>query len=496
MSQARKILIADPDLEAVRPLSKALRQKGYQVHYAPDGSRALEVSVLRHPDLVLIDEGCKLIDARTFSNILRTNPRTEDVPVVVTTDQLDADRLRGLRDGYLRKPFNLDEVLSRIEHVFRRSDAAKDLRGDSREIEGSLSQLSTPDLLQILAMNKRTGRMTLTHAGESGEILVAEGRPVNARVGRAEGEKAFFRLLSWTDGTFAFVPGPPPARARIHRSMDDALLEGMRQNDELKRLEAQLPPRQARVQLAPSAELSGDQHPVTAEVVELLRHPRALTDVLDLAPSNDLDVVAVLATLLQKGVARIVDDESDEGAGPLLGPAEIHALRSRLIRGRGNAKVVVSKIFLCASAPGAARGFLVQLPGLEIPSAEPEAVRSGFGTLGHVMVSEALQVDFCLLPAAEAARPLWRPFSAGAIGALLLDVQPDALRLASFLASDVRVPIGIIGDAVPAGLARAPAGVFSTRDGFSEALRRLLLQALHAPRGLDPSGLPDALGAI
>ena len=40
MAQVRKILIADPDLESVRPLSRALRTRGYQVHYAPDGSRA------------------------------------------------------------------------------------------------------------------------------------------------------------------------------------------------------------------------------------------------------------------------------------------------------------------------------------------------------------------------------------------------------------------------------------------------------------------------
>src|SRR5690242_3243932 len=104
MAQARQILIADPDLESARALSKGLRQRGYQVHYAPDGSRALETAVLRHPDLTFFDEGCSLLEARTFINILKTNPRTEDIPVVLTTSSLDTDRLRGLRDGYLKKP--------------------------------------------------------------------------------------------------------------------------------------------------------------------------------------------------------------------------------------------------------------------------------------------------------------------------------------------------------------------------------------------------------
>src|SRR3954462_14901321 len=104
MAPAKKILIADPDLDAVRALTRALRQKGYQVHYAPDGSRALEVAVLRHPDLTLFDESCTLLEAKTFINILKTNPRTEDIPVVLTTSSLDSDRLRSLRDGYLKKP--------------------------------------------------------------------------------------------------------------------------------------------------------------------------------------------------------------------------------------------------------------------------------------------------------------------------------------------------------------------------------------------------------
>ena len=97
MAQARKILIADPDLDVGAAAVARAAQKGYQVHYAPDGSRALEVCVLRHPDLVLFDEACRLLDARTFIQILRTNPRTEDMPVVLTTTNLDMDRLRGLR---------------------------------------------------------------------------------------------------------------------------------------------------------------------------------------------------------------------------------------------------------------------------------------------------------------------------------------------------------------------------------------------------------------
>src|SRR5512146_2072651 len=123
MAPVRKILFADPDPSTVRVLAPALRQRGYQVHAARDGSRALQIAILRFPDLVLLDERCPLVDARTFVRILRTNPRTERIPVVLTGDAAAAERAR--LGTYLRKPLDENEVLARIEQVFRRADAAK-----------------------------------------------------------------------------------------------------------------------------------------------------------------------------------------------------------------------------------------------------------------------------------------------------------------------------------------------------------------------------------
>lgn len=479
MAPAKKILIADPDLESVRGLTRALRQKGYQVHYAPDGSRALELAVLRHPDLTLFDENCKLLEAKTFINILKTNPRTEDIPVVLTTTSLDGDRVRGLRDGYLKKPFNLDEVLARIDHIFRRSEAAKDLKGEAKEIEGNLQQLAIPDLLQILAMNKRTGRLNLTRGSDRGEIHVADGRPVNAKMGNVEGDKALFRLLMWTEGSFAFMPNAPPSRPRIQRAMDEALMEGMRHADEVSRLIPSLPPRNARIHLAADADLPKDQHPVTAEVVDLLRQPRPVADVIDLAQATDLDVMTVLSTLMQKGVVRIAEgDAAEDGRGPLLGPAEVHALRARIFRGRPPSRAAVAKVFICG-APLTIRQFMTRLPGLVPVAAQPEALRSQFGTLGRFEVGEALKVDFCVLPGAEAAKPLWRPFSAGAVGGLVLDDQDTALRVAEFLAREARVPLVVVGRPVPEQLENAPAGAAAVGQDLAEALRSLLIQSLN-----------------
>src|SRR5512140_1275534 len=183
MPPVRKILIADPDPSTVRALAPALRQRGYQVHAAKDGARALQVAILRFPDVVLFDERCQMLDARTFVRILRTNPRTERIPVVLTGEAVDVDRAR--LGTFLRKPFNHDEVLGRIEQIFRRVEASRAVSGESREIEGNLAQIPLVDLLQILAVNRTTGRLTVERAGERAVISLEEGEVVDARTRHA-----------------------------------------------------------------------------------------------------------------------------------------------------------------------------------------------------------------------------------------------------------------------------------------------------------------------
>src|SRR5512146_3426940 len=194
MPQVRKILIADPDPSTVRALAPALRQRGYQVHAVRDGAKALQVAILRFPRGVLFDERCQMLDARTFVRISRTNPRTERIPVVLTGEAVDVDRAR--LGAFLRKPFNHDEVLARIEQIFRRIDASRAVSGESREIEGNLAQIPLVDLLQILAVNRKTGRLAVEREGERATITLHEGLVLDATLGSVAGEKALFRLLT------------------------------------------------------------------------------------------------------------------------------------------------------------------------------------------------------------------------------------------------------------------------------------------------------------
>src|SRR4051794_28883864 len=120
MAPQKQVLIADPDVESARVLNQSLRQRGFHVYVAQDGSKALELAVLRQPDVTLFDESCALLDARTFVQILHTNPRTQDIRVVLTGKAADAGLLDHALDGYLQKPLDVEQVVSLVEHLLYR----------------------------------------------------------------------------------------------------------------------------------------------------------------------------------------------------------------------------------------------------------------------------------------------------------------------------------------------------------------------------------------
>jgi DNA-binding response OmpR family regulator len=478
MPPVRKILFADPDPTTVRVLAPALRQRGYQVHAARDGSRALQIAILRFPDLVIFDERCPLLDSRTFVRILRTNPRTERIPVILTGEAMDPDRSR--LGTYLRKPFNQDEVLARIDQVFRRVEAARAVSGESREIEGNLAQIPLVDLLQILSVNRKTGRLTVEREGERAVIALRDGRVVDASLGAVNGEKALFRLLTRREGQFAFVPGQNgEAAERIDRRLEELMLEGLRQADEATRLLPVLPQPGDTVELAVDpSEIPQGLHPITEEVLSLLVAPRRFQELVDRCPASDLEVMRAVLALLERGFARRREGALPQPQAELLAPHELHALRARIARGRSSGPQTVGKVIVAGGGPLArrtARSRFQSVPGWQ---AEGEPV-VGFGTIGRITLADGVKVDLTELPGDPQLRPLWRPFASGAVGALVLLPATDSEALLVELARVLRLPVVVCGprDApVPAALREAHGLAFEGSDA-AEGLRALLAGA-------------------
>ncbi|MBV9322584.1 MAG: response regulator [Chloroflexi bacterium] len=114
MAQPR-ILVVDDDTSIRSFVEMALDSVGYVVSTAGNGAQALEVTDQVHPDLILLDMRMPVMDGWTFARTYRQQAGPH-APIVVITAATDAgERAAEIQaDGYLGKPFDLDELLGLV----------------------------------------------------------------------------------------------------------------------------------------------------------------------------------------------------------------------------------------------------------------------------------------------------------------------------------------------------------------------------------------------
>ncbi len=119
---ARTILIVEDDRNIADLLRLYLEKEGYEAVLAFDGLKGLEKFRETKPDLVLLDVMLPGMDGWGVCRTIRQDSKT---PIIMLTAKSETeDKVSGLKQGaddYITKPFEMKEVLARIEAVLRRS---------------------------------------------------------------------------------------------------------------------------------------------------------------------------------------------------------------------------------------------------------------------------------------------------------------------------------------------------------------------------------------
>ena len=130
-----QIVVIEDQQAMVELLRIELESAGYQVLSVPDGKAGLELIERKHPQLVILDVLLPEMDGYEILKILKANPSTQAIPVVLLTARsLDADIEKGLEldaDDYICKPFHPDLLIKRIKtllghHGEHRSKVSQD----------------------------------------------------------------------------------------------------------------------------------------------------------------------------------------------------------------------------------------------------------------------------------------------------------------------------------------------------------------------------------
>ena len=119
---AKTVLIVEDDRNIADLLRLYLEKEGYKVVIAPDGLKGVEEFRACQPSLVLLDVMLPGMDGWGVCRTIRAESKT---PIIMLTAKSETeDKVQGLKQGaddYITKPFEMKEVLARIEAVLRRS---------------------------------------------------------------------------------------------------------------------------------------------------------------------------------------------------------------------------------------------------------------------------------------------------------------------------------------------------------------------------------------
>jgi len=123
--ESRKILIVEDEKDIRDLVRYNLEQEGFTVIETDTGDRVLDMVQSEHPALVVLDLMLPGTPGLDVCRMLRANPPTAEVPIVVLTAKAaEMDRIVGLEmgaDDYVTKPFSPRELTARIRAVLRRA---------------------------------------------------------------------------------------------------------------------------------------------------------------------------------------------------------------------------------------------------------------------------------------------------------------------------------------------------------------------------------------
>ncbi len=192
-----RILIAEDEEPIANLIKMNLRRAGYECVWAPDGEKAADLMEEQHFDLVLLDimlpgiNGYELLDYA----------KTLELPVIFLTALGSTEnKVKGLRlgaDDYLPKPFEIVELLARVEAVLRRYNKTESKlkvfdveidtasRSVSRAGEEIALTMKEFDLLLLLARNRNIAlyRETIYETVWGGEYM-GQSRTVDLHIQR------------------------------------------------------------------------------------------------------------------------------------------------------------------------------------------------------------------------------------------------------------------------------------------------------------------------
>ena len=196
------------------------------------------------------------------------------------------------------------QVKQNLENV-----AAARRTSQARTMSGSIEEVPLPDLLQLFGTSKKSGVLVVRTEDDVGKIFMRKGLIYFVQINDLDDVpplKSMYRLLSWQKGLFDL--DPPDEREfanEINVSVQEVLMEGLRQMDEFNNIRDQLPDLHAKLVFpSPLTPPLRDLKPEELDVLQLSINFGHLETVMNKSQGSDLDTAQAVQKLIKAGYIR------------------------------------------------------------------------------------------------------------------------------------------------------------------------------------------------
>jgi CheY-like chemotaxis protein len=239
----QRILVIDSNVFFARRLTEALKAHGFDVVHSTQPSYALTMLEWNAPTAILCATNLREMSVFDLPRILHSDAATTNIPILAMGDGGEQALMEAFRagcDDYIdrrRGPENIAAqvrtfLLSRLEG-FRPTQM---LESEQTVLEGSLSHLDLPGVVQMLAHSRQSGVLYINAEKLDGTIFFNRGEVLHAEVGEIIGNDAVINIIKNCNGldrgVYKFVPGTLAATRTVFRTVTELMLEALREIDE------------------------------------------------------------------------------------------------------------------------------------------------------------------------------------------------------------------------------------------------------------------------
>jgi uncharacterized protein DUF4388/FHA domain-containing protein len=201
-----------------------------------------------------------------------------------------------------REGLDAKRELENVAHARRNSQ--------QRTMSGSIEEVPLPDLLQLFGTSKKSGVLVIRTEEDIGRIHLKKGNIAYAIINDLDDVqplKGLYRMLTWQKGLFDLEP--PEERefpSEMNASVQEILMEGMRQLDEFNRIREDLPGLTARISVSsPLIPPLRDLKPEALDVMQLAHNYGVFETVLNKSLATDLETAEILLKLIKGSYLRV-----------------------------------------------------------------------------------------------------------------------------------------------------------------------------------------------